>query len=93
MSQAETVVSPTCVLAQLLDPLGDDMPLEYARKLAALTATPAVEARLEQLAEKSTEGELTPTERIEYTTYVVAIDLITILQAKARGVISRQSSA
>ena len=66
------------------------MPIEFAEKLAALRATPQVQARIDELAEKSSEGQLTPDERIEYLAYVDAIDVISILQAKARSVLARQ---
>jgi hypothetical protein len=66
------------------------MPIEFADKLAALRATPHVQARIDELAEKSSEGQLTPDERNEYLAYVDVIDVIGILQAKARSVLARQ---
>ncbi|HRI63687.1 MAG TPA: hypothetical protein PK156_05600 [Polyangium sp.] len=47
------------------------------------------QARIDELADKCTEGTLTATERSEYESYVAAIDLVTILQAKARRVHTR----
>ena len=41
-------------------------------------------ARIEELASKNTEGELTNSERIEYEGYVQANKSIAILQAKAK---------
>jgi hypothetical protein len=81
---------PTNVLSQLLEPVGRLMRVEFARELAALKATPDVQARIDELAEKCTEGLLTETERVEYGAYVDAIDVISILQAQARSVIARQ---
>jgi len=78
------------VLSQLLEPVGQMMPVAFARELAALTATPEVQARIDERAEKCTEGELTEAERSEYDAYVDAIDVISILQAKARSVLARQ---
>jgi hypothetical protein len=78
------------VLSQLLEPVGRMMPVEFARELAALKATPEVQARIDELADKSDEGELTDDERAEYLAYVDAIDVISILQAKARSVLARQ---
>ena len=66
------------------------MPVEFARELAALKAPCAVQARLDELADKCNEGELTEAERAEYDAYVDAIDVISILQAKARSVLTRQ---
>ncbi len=85
MSQAQT---STQVLSQLLEPLGRMMPLSLARELAALRATPEVQARLHELADKSTEGELTVEEQAKHRTHVDAIDVTSLLQAKARSEIA-----
>lgn len=45
---------------------------------------PALQARIEELAVKSTEGELTEAERAEYTGYVRANKFVAILQRQAR---------
>jgi hypothetical protein len=82
--------TPASVLSQLLEPVGRLMPLEFARELAALKATPEVQARIDELADKCTEGLLTEVERAEYDAYVDAIDVISILQAQARSVLARQ---
>ena len=66
------------------------MPSEFARELAALRATPDVQARLDELADKGNEGTLTDEERAEYLAHVDAIDLISILQAEARSVLARR---
>jgi uncharacterized protein YnzC (UPF0291/DUF896 family) len=49
-----------------------------------LRADPAVQERLDELADKSTEGTLTDDERAEYESYIHAIDFISVLQAQAR---------
>jgi hypothetical protein len=82
--------TPVNVLAELLEPVGRLMPVEFARELAALKATPKIQARIDELADKCNEGELTEAERTEYDAYVDAIDVISILQAKARSVLARQ---
>ena len=63
------------------------MPVEFARQLSAMRATPEVQARIDELADKSNEGELTDQERAEYIAYVDAIDVVSILQAKARKLV------
>ena len=80
------------IMSKLLEPVGQMMPPEFARKLAALRATPEVQSRIDELASKSNEGELTPEERAEYLAYVDAIDLIGILQAEARNVLAKRPS-
>jgi hypothetical protein len=89
MSQIQQTTSS--VLSELLEPIGQLMPVEFARQLSALKATPAVQGRIDELADKCTEGGLTAEERAEYEAYVDAIDVISILQAKARSVLTRQS--
>ena len=48
-------------------------------------ATPELQARIEELAGKSTEGQLTETERAEYEGYVRANKFVAILQRQARN--------
>ena len=55
------------------------------------SADKKTQARLEELANKSTEGELTSAEQIEYQDYVQATDLISILQLKAKNFLGSQS--
>jgi len=90
MSQVQQTTNG--VLSQLLEPVGRMMPVEFAEELAAMRATPQVQDRVEELAEKCNEGKLTPDERAEYEAYVDAIDVISLLQAKARAVLARQKS-
>ena len=77
------------VLGQLLDPVGRLMPLEFARGLADLRATPEMQEHIDELAEKCSEGTMTAEERAEYEAIVDAIDVLGVLQAKAREVIAR----
>ena len=77
------------VLSRLLEPVCRMMPVAFARELAGLRASPEVQARVDELADKCNEGQLTAEERAEYDAYVDAIDLISILQAKARSVLAR----
>lgn len=71
-------------LDRLLEPVTRCLTLDALQQLANLHAYPDLQDRLESLADKSTEGELTADEREEYETYVHAIHVISILQAKAR---------
>ena len=48
----------------------------------------SLRGRIEELADKSTEGELTDSERAEYEGYVKANKFIVILQAKAKKLLS-----
>ncbi len=84
---------PSDVLSQLLEPVSQMMPVGFARELAALRATPDVQARIDELADKCNDGRLTDAERAEYDAYVDAIDVISILQAKARDALARHLSS
>ncbi len=46
------------------------MPIDYARKLVELRASPADQARIDELADKCNEGLLRAEEREEYERYV-----------------------
>jgi hypothetical protein len=80
------------ILDQLLAPVGDCLTPEVARHLVDLHASPDVQARLEELADKNTAGQLSAEERAEYETAVAAIEFISMLQAKARRLL-RQTPA
>lgn len=72
------------VLDRLLEPITRCLNAESAKALAELRADAVAQARIDELAEKCTEGQLTSEERREYETYVHVGNLIAILQAKAR---------
>jgi uncharacterized protein YnzC (UPF0291/DUF896 family) len=75
------------VLNELIEPVGQCFTPEVARRIVNLRASPQVQSRLDELAEKSTEGTLTDEERQLYSDYVRAINFIGVLQAKARQVL------
>lgn len=78
---------------RVLDPLNRSLTAEAARVLAALRLDDTAQARMEELAARNTEGQLTPAERAEYEAWVSACDLVGILQAKARAWLSRAHAA
>jgi hypothetical protein len=57
---------------------------EQKRAIAALQPDPTLAQRVEELADKANEGELTEAEREEYEAYIEANDFLAILQAEAR---------
>lgn len=73
------------ILNRLLDPLGQMLSLDVARKVANYRFDAKAQAQIDKLARKCNEGRLSEAERREYETYVEAIDFIAILQAKARA--------
>jgi hypothetical protein len=79
-------------LNQLLEPLSRSLGSEAARQILAFRIDPAVQARIDDLADRCNEGALTAPERTEYEGYVEGISLINILKAKARRVLSAEAS-
>ncbi|MEI8041015.1 MAG: hypothetical protein WCL11_06380 [Verrucomicrobiota bacterium] len=71
-------------LDRMLEPVGDCLTPEVAHRLLQLRADPQLQARIDELADRCTEGDLTEEEEFEYETYVRAGNLIAVLQAKAR---------
>ena len=81
------------VLDEVLDPVARCFTPDVARQVAALRANPQLQARLDGLARKANEDELTEEERDEYLAYVEAIDLVSILQAKARQILRENTAS
>ena len=77
----------------MLEPVTRCFSLDVARSLLALRVDEQTEARVEELAEKCNEGQLTPEERREYEAYVQASTLIGLLQAKARRLLAQAGAA
>ena len=77
----------TAGLAKILDPVAQCFTPEVAKRVAELRADPAVQARIEELAEKCNEGTITPEEMAEYDAYIQAMDVVAVLQKKARTLI------
>jgi hypothetical protein len=74
-------------IERVITPIANSVTPDFARRLIELTPDPVVEARLEELAEKNTAGDLTTEERAEYESLVMAGDLISILRACAYAVL------
>ena len=81
----------TSVLDRLVDPLGQILTPEVARKLVHLHFDAKAQARIDKLARKCNQGELSANERREYETYVLIIDFVALLQAKARALLKRSA--
>ena len=84
----------TCALPiyRLLDPLTEVLTPESASALLNLRADPELEAHIDELRRKANEGTLTPVEDAEYKDFIEAVDIVSIMQAKARRVLSRQAA-
>lgn len=78
----------TLVLDKILEPLASALTPEMARKIVDLRADAETQELIDNLGDKANEGKLTDAERRQYETYVRASSLVSILQAKARKLIS-----
>ena len=76
-------------LERMVEPVSRCLTREVARQIVALRAEPELEQRVEELACKADNGQLTEAERDEYESYVRASKFISILQSKARALLSR----
>jgi hypothetical protein len=81
------------VLDRLLNPVRDVLTPEVARAIADLRADEATQSRLDDLAERHHEGRLSAEEIAEYQALVSGINLISVLQAKARSVLKTRPPA
>jgi len=81
------------ILDRVLDPLSRNLSADAARILVSLRLDDAAQARMDELADRNTEGALTPEERSEYEDWVSACDLVAILQSKAQAHLKGDSTA
>ncbi len=82
--------NPTTLgLAKLLDPVAECFTLEVAQRVAELGADPDVQLRIDDLAEKCNQGTITPEEMAVYDAYIQAMDVLAVLQKKARALLAQ----
>lgn len=74
----------TRILDGILDSVVEAFSPEAARKLADLQPGPAFQRRMDELAQKSSGGGLSPEEHDEFRNYVQLVEMISLLQAKVR---------
>ena len=90
--ESQTANQTRHVLDRLLNPVRDVLTPEVARAIADLRADAMTQARLDDLAERHNEGQLSPEELTEYQALVNGINLTSVLQAKARSVLQPRQS-
>jgi hypothetical protein len=84
-----SLAKPTSVLDQIVDPVVRSLNVDAARALLGIRAQKAAAARMARLARKCNEGDMTPEERAEYETNVLASEFLALLQAKARALLAQ----
>jgi hypothetical protein len=88
-----TITADSTAFDRGIDPILDFFSPDQARALIAYRGDDSLRARIEELADKSTEGELTDRERAECEGYVQASKFIAILQAKAKNLLDNGRTA
>jgi hypothetical protein len=81
------------IIGDMLEPFTDLLTPESAKQFASLKVKPSVQARVDELAAKANEGELTDAEQQEYETIVQVGNIFALLKAKAKKVASDLSNA
>jgi hypothetical protein len=76
--------APHPAFQRVLAAVGKCLDRPSAEALLRLRADPELQARIEALADKSTEGQLTPEEREEYEALIHVGQFVFLLQAHAR---------
>ena len=79
------------ILDEMLEPLVEALTPESARILSQIQAKPSIQARVDHLAAKCNEGELSEEERVEYEDYVRVGNLLALIKAKAKRVLAESS--
>ena len=86
------LMTTTSYLDRLLDPLTDVFTPEVATAIVELRADSELENHIAELRHKANDGTLTPAEDAEYKDFVEAVDLISIIQAKARHFLAKHAA-
>lgn len=76
------------LLEKMLQPAIDQMPPEFAQRLLDLRANPDMQARIDHLRTKASSGAISGDEEAQYKEFVKALDIISLLQSKARKILS-----
>jgi len=73
---------------EMLQPLTEALTPETAKLFVDLKAPPSIQARIDQLAARCNEGQLTAEERADYENYVRIGNLFSLIKARATKVIN-----
>ena len=85
-------MSTTSYLDRLLEPVTEAFTPDVARTIVGLRADPGLEAEIDELRRKANAGTLTAEEDADYRDFVEALDLISIIQAKARRFLAQHAN-
>lgn len=79
----------TVALEKFLRPMARGLSAELARAIVNLTADEETQSRYDLLAERNTEGQLTPAEREELESLVRVNTLLGVLKVEAKAVLAK----
>ena len=79
------------IISEALRPITDSLTGETAKQFAELKFTGPIQDRVDLLASKCNEGELSEQERSEYDSLVKVGKILTVLKAKAKKIIAEQA--
>ena len=82
----------TNYLELLLSPLADSFSEGQAQLVLSLKLDEQTQRRVDVLREKANDGLLSQDEEMEYKEFIEAVDVISILQAKARQIKDREAA-
>ncbi|HQX53303.1 MAG TPA: hypothetical protein PLY87_26435 [Planctomycetaceae bacterium] len=82
-------MSTSEILDSVLNPFTECLTAEAARKIVDFRADRETQNRVDELAAKSSSGQLSVEERSEYQEYIHTFDLVAIVKSKARSVLAR----
>ena len=82
----------SALLDDLVDPLGRCLSAEVAQRIVQLRASPKLQRRIEELGQKSSEGQLTPEEQADYETIARYTKFVSVLQSKARALLKQEAA-
>jgi hypothetical protein len=85
-------MATTTYLDRFLEPMTDALTPEVAQVIVNLRADAETETEVQKLREKANEGRLTAEEERAYHDFIEAVDVISILQSKARRFLARHAS-
>lgn len=83
-------MSTVSYLDRFLEPVAEAFTPELARVLVDLRADAELQVEVEVLREKANMGTLSPDEEVAYQDFVEAVDVISIIQSKARRFLASQ---
>lgn len=77
-------MSDSALLDEVLDPFTQCLDAASAQRVIEFGIAPQVQERVNELANRASEGSLTASERVDYEALINAADFIAILKLKAK---------